>query len=51
MEKIKVFGEKTPLGRAGQPAELGAVFVQLAENESSYSTGQIYGVAGGDGQP
>lgn len=38
-------------GFPGQPAELGAIYVQLAANEGSYSTGQIYGAAGGGGQP
>lgn len=50
-EKRKEFGAATPLGRPGQPAELGSIYVQLAANDASYSTGQIYGAAGGDGQP
>jgi NAD(P)-dependent dehydrogenase (short-subunit alcohol dehydrogenase family) len=50
-EKVKHFGEQTPLGRPGQPAELASIYVQLAANDGSYSTGQIYGAAGGDGQP
>jgi len=50
-ENIEVFGEETPLGRPGQPAELASIFVQLADNGASYSTGQIYGAAGGSGQP
>jgi NAD(P)-dependent dehydrogenase (short-subunit alcohol dehydrogenase family) len=51
MEKLKNFGGDTPLGRPGQPAELGSIYVQLAANDASYSTGQIYGAAGGGGQP
>lgn len=51
MEKLKNFGGDTPIGRAGQPAELGSIFVQLAASDASYSTGQIYGAAGGSGQP
>lgn len=51
MEKLKNFGGQTPLGRPGQPAELGSIYVQLAANDASFSTGQIYGAAGGDGQP
>lgn len=51
MEKLKQFGAQTPFGRPGQPAELGSIFVQLADNSASYSTGQIYGAAGGGGQP
>ncbi|UKT64922.1 SDR family oxidoreductase [Pedobacter mucosus] len=50
-EKLKEFGKDTPLGRPGQPAELGSIYVQLAANDASYSTGQIYGAAGGNGQP
>ncbi|HEY1008258.1 MAG TPA: SDR family oxidoreductase [Sphingobacteriaceae bacterium] len=50
-EKIRTFGGDTPLGRPGQPAELASVFVQLAAADASYTTGHIYGVAGGSGQP
>jgi NAD(P)-dependent dehydrogenase (short-subunit alcohol dehydrogenase family) len=50
-EVIKSFGGDTPLGRPGQPAELGSIYVQLAANDASYSTGQVYGAAGGNGQP
>jgi len=51
MEKLKQFGGDTPLGRPGQPAELASIYVQLAANDASFSTGQIYGAAGGAGQP
>jgi NAD(P)-dependent dehydrogenase (short-subunit alcohol dehydrogenase family) len=51
MEKLKEFGGKTPMGRPGQPAELASIYVQLAANDASYCTGQIYGAAGGSGQP
>jgi len=50
-EKLVVFGQKTPMKRPGQPAELASIYVQLADNSGSYSTGQIYGAAGGFGQP
>jgi NAD(P)-dependent dehydrogenase (short-subunit alcohol dehydrogenase family) len=50
-EKLKEFGGKTPMGRPGQPAELGSIYVQLAASDASYATGQIYGAAGGAGQP
>lgn len=50
-EKIKKFGKDTPLGRPGQPAELASIFVQLAANDASFATGQIYGSAGGSGHP
>jgi len=51
MEKLESFGGQTPLGRAGQPAELGSIYVQLAANDASYATGQVYGAAGGTGMP
>lgn len=51
MEKLKKFGAETPLGRPGQPAELASIYVQLAANDASYTTGQVYGAAGGSGQP
>ena len=50
-EKLKEFGGKTPMGRPGQPAELGSIYVQLAASDASYATGQVYGAAGGSGQP
>jgi NAD(P)-dependent dehydrogenase (short-subunit alcohol dehydrogenase family) len=50
-EKLKQFGGQTPMGRPGQPAELASIYVQLAAADASYSTGQIYGAAGGSGQP
>ncbi len=50
-EKLKQFGGQTPLGRPGQPAELAGIYVQLAAEDGSYTTGHIYGAAGGSGQP
>ena len=46
-EKVDEFGAQTPMGRAGQPAELAPVFVFLASQESSYITGEVLGVTGG----
>ena len=46
-EKAAKFGENTPLGRAGQPAELAPLYVFLASQESSYITGEVIGVTGG----
>jgi NAD(P)-dependent dehydrogenase (short-subunit alcohol dehydrogenase family) len=51
MEKLKEFGSQTPMGRPGQPAELASIYVQLAANDASYATGQIYGSSGGEGNP
>ena len=50
-EKIEKFGANTPLGRAGQPAELASIYVQLAAADASYANGQVYGSSGGSGQP
>ncbi|NIL80328.1 SDR family oxidoreductase [Rhodococcoides kroppenstedtii] len=41
------FGQETPLGRAGQPAELAAAYVYLSSAESSYVTGDTLNVNGG----
>ena len=50
-EHLIHFGQDYPLGRAGQPAELASIYVQLAANDASYTTGNIYGAGGGKGQP
>ena len=50
-EKLKKFGGDTPMGRPGQPVELASIYVQLAASDASYATGQVYGAAGGSGQP
>jgi NAD(P)-dependent dehydrogenase (short-subunit alcohol dehydrogenase family) len=46
-EKVKSFGGDTPLGRAGQPAELAPVYVLLASDEASYVSGARVAVTGG----
>jgi NAD(P)-dependent dehydrogenase (short-subunit alcohol dehydrogenase family) len=51
MEKLETFGEDTPIGRAGQPAEIAPVYVLLASAEASDTTGQVYGASGGRGNP
>jgi NAD(P)-dependent dehydrogenase (short-subunit alcohol dehydrogenase family) len=51
MEKLEQFGGDTALARPGQPAELAGIYVRLAEADSSYTTGNIYGAGGGKGQP
>ena len=45
------FGQDTPLGRAGQPAELASLFVMLAADDASFSTGTSVGAHGGKGSP
>jgi NAD(P)-dependent dehydrogenase (short-subunit alcohol dehydrogenase family) len=46
-EKVTKFGTDTPLGRAGQPAELAPVYVLLASDEGSYISGARVAVTGG----
>jgi NAD(P)-dependent dehydrogenase (short-subunit alcohol dehydrogenase family) len=46
-EKVKKFGENTPLGRAGQPKELAPVYVLLASDDGSYMSGARVAVTGG----
>lgn len=47
-EKVAAFGKDTPLGRAGQPAEVAPAFVFLAsERDASYVSGTVLGVTGG----
>lgn len=46
-DALKEFGKKTPLGRAGQPAELAPAYVYLASGESSYVSGETLNVNGG----
>ena len=49
--KMGEFGQDTPLGRAGQPAELAPLHVALAEAGTSFSTGTAVGAHGGKGSP
>lgn len=46
-EKIPTFGEQVPMKRPGQPAEVAPIYVFLASQESSYITGETFGVTGG----
>jgi NAD(P)-dependent dehydrogenase (short-subunit alcohol dehydrogenase family) len=48
-DKVETFGQDTPLGRAGQPAELAHAYVFLASPENSYVSGAIVPVTGGKG--
>ncbi|HEX3881050.1 MAG TPA: SDR family oxidoreductase [Stellaceae bacterium] len=49
--KYEKFGNQTALGRPGQPVELASIYVQLAADDASSATGNIYGSGGGQGQP
>ena len=46
-KKVESFGEDTPLGRMGQPAELAGAYVLLASHEGSYMSGARIAVTGG----
>jgi hypothetical protein len=47
-EKIERFGKDTPLGRAGQPAEVAPAFVFLASpSDAGYVSATVVGVTGG----
>ena len=48
-EKVEHFGEQSAFGRPGQPVEIAPVYVLLASQESSFTTGEVYGVTGGAG--
>jgi NAD(P)-dependent dehydrogenase (short-subunit alcohol dehydrogenase family) len=46
-EKLKTFGENTPMGRPGQPNEVAPAFLFLACEDSSYMSGQVLHPNGG----
>ena len=46
-EKMKTFGEDTPIGRPGQPNEVAPAFLFLACEDSSYMSGQVLHPNGG----
>ncbi len=50
-EKMPTFGQDTPMGRPGQPGEISPIYVLLASNESSYTTGAVFGSTGAGGGP
>jgi len=50
-QKYQNFGSDSVFGRPGQPVELASIYVQLAANDASFATGNIYGSGGGKGQP
>jgi len=47
-DDVTDFGQDTPMGCAGQPSEVGPAYVFLASKDSSYITGQIIHVNGGE---
>lgn len=50
-EQLPKFGADTPMGRPGQPAEIAPIFVLLASQESSFTTGNVFGSTGGRSGP
>ena len=46
-DKLPEFGANVPAGRPGQPVELAPLYVALASNELSFTTGQVFGATGG----
>lgn len=48
IDKVSEFGQDTPMGRAGQPSEVGPAYVFLASEDSSYITGQFIHINGGE---
>lgn len=46
-QDVEIFGENTPLGRPGQPAEIAPSYVFLACEESSYISGATIPATGG----
>jgi len=47
-EHVAKFGKSTPMGRPGQPSEVGPAYVFLASKDSSYVSGQVIHVNGGE---
>ena len=47
-EEVAEFGGDTPMGRPGQPEEVAPAYVYLAARDSSYVTGQVIHVNGGE---
>lgn len=47
-DKVSQFGASTPMKRPGQPSELGAAYVYLASEDSSYMSGQTLHINGGN---
>lgn len=46
-QKIPTLGSDAPMGRAGHPYEIAPLFIYLASDDSSYVTGQVMHINGG----
>lgn len=47
-DKVEGFGEKVPLGRAGQPDEIAPSYIFLASDDAAFMTGQVLHPNGGE---
>jgi NAD(P)-dependent dehydrogenase (short-subunit alcohol dehydrogenase family) len=47
-DDVTDFGQDTPMGRAGQPSEVGPAYIFLASEDGSYITGQFIHINGGE---
>jgi NAD(P)-dependent dehydrogenase (short-subunit alcohol dehydrogenase family) len=50
-EKVEKFGQNDPMKRPAQPAELAPAYVYLASHDSSYVTGSVMDLTGGEMLP
>jgi len=46
-DKLVQFGADSPMGRPGQPAEIAPLFVLLASQEASFTSGDVFASTGG----
>jgi NAD(P)-dependent dehydrogenase (short-subunit alcohol dehydrogenase family) len=47
-DKVASFGKDVPMARAGQPVEVAKCFLFLASDDSTYMSGQVLHVNGGE---
>lgn len=49
-ETTKQWLQNIPMGRFGQPSEIGSVICFLLSKESSFMSGQVLRIGGGEGE-
>ncbi len=47
-KEVSTFGSDSPMGRPAQPHEIASAYVYLASDDSSFVSGQIIHVNGGE---